>query len=148
MKAAKLSVQEAEERARSLLWQIWWRGCDGDAMANAALLISSKQTLGKEQLAKIGQLLVQYMRDGDRIRRLMNVVDGLKVLTTRERVLIAYGNVTHRHERLPYESELMTEIKSIAGRNPVTVPSGRHIRQILKQLSLPLPRGRPPKKRK
>ncbi len=150
--ALQLSVQEAEDRARSLLWQIWWRGCDDDAMRNAACLISgalNKWTLGPSLEAQVKELLFQYhTQDRARLERLMRTVDALRVLTSRERVLIAYTMVTARERRFPYVRELIADIERVAG--PKVAPSERHIREILKQVKLPRNStpGRPAKNRK
>jgi hypothetical protein len=147
-----VNVQQAEQRATSLLWQLWWRGCDDDAMRNAVCLISGAQgkwTLGPDLEAQVKELLFRYhTQDRDRLERLVRTVDALKVLTSRERVLIAYARVTARERRFPYVRELIADIEVVAG--PNIAPSERHIREILKQLKLPRDSrpGRPKKNRK
>lgn len=148
-----MKAQEAFERARELLKQLPFNRCrnnDDPYVQGVAYIIWSLRHGSKfEDPDRLGEQLLRFALDGDKLWQLAEMVDTLEKhgATPREVVLIGYLNALQRYRRLPYVHEIEKHIESYYG--PNAVPANRTIRWILNEVSLRLNRrGRPKKNRK
>jgi hypothetical protein len=148
-----MKAQEARGRAWELLKQLpFYRcsnNCDRYVRGVAYIIWGLRHGSKFEERDRLGEQLLRFALDGDKLRQLAEMVDTLEKhgATPREVVLIGYLNVLERYRRLPYVHEIQKDIESHSG--PNAVPANRTIRWILNEVSLRLNRrGRPKKNRK